>query len=66
LIVTHGYTLRCNPGYNFFSSPFFLDVQKGQEQLVPVVNYHTPEELYKLFDFTLPNKGVGLEGMSSH
>ncbi|CEJ04597.1 hypothetical protein G6F70_007736 [Rhizopus microsporus] len=38
-------------------------VQKGQEQLVPVVNYHTPEELYKLFDFTLPNKGVGLEGI---
>lgn len=46
------------------SKPFFFltDVQKGQEQSVPVVLPHTPQELYEIFDFDLPEYGVGAKG----
>ncbi|KAI9276131.1 pyridoxal phosphate-dependent transferase [Sporodiniella umbellata] len=37
-------------------------VQKGQEKSVPVVLSRSPSELYKLFDFELPQKGAGVQG----
>ncbi|KAI7905571.1 pyridoxal phosphate-dependent transferase [Cokeromyces recurvatus] len=37
-------------------------VKKGQSETLPVVNYKSPEELYKTIDFKLPNEGAGIEG----
>ncbi|KAI8992262.1 pyridoxal phosphate-dependent transferase [Pilobolus umbonatus] len=37
-------------------------VKKGEYQISPVVQYYSPEELYKKIDLELPNTGSGIEG----
>jgi hypothetical protein len=37
------------------------DVQQGERETKPVVQYHSPEELYKMIDLSLPQLGSGIE-----
>ncbi|KAI8367835.1 pyridoxal phosphate-dependent transferase [Choanephora cucurbitarum] len=37
-------------------------VQQGQNETRNVVDYHSPESLYKAIDFSLPTEGAGIEG----
>lgn len=45
-----------------FDTSILTDVRKGQDEIMPVVRYHTPDDLYKAMDFNLPLTGAGVEG----
>lgn len=38
------------------------DVRQGERETSPVVQYHSPQELYKVVDLVLPRVGCGIEG----
>jgi glutamate decarboxylase len=42
------------------------DVRQGERETKPVVQYHSPQELYKAMDFSLPRVGAGMEGNVEH